>query len=75
MEERKIVLRGPETGAVVSTTDEKKSEKFDHFISWLSEYRPAAYTVGEPYPIETEKKLMSCRLMARRLGLEVSVLN
>lgn len=75
MEERKIVLSGPETGAVVSTTDEKKSEKFDHFISWLSEYRPAAYTVGEPYPIETERKLMSCKMKARRLGLEVSVLN
>lgn len=47
MEERKIVLSGPETGAVVSTTDEKKSEKFDHFISWLSEYRPAVHSIEQ----------------------------
>lgn len=75
MEERKIVLRGPETDVVVSTTDEKKSEKFDHFISWLIEYRPAAYTVAEPYPIKTEVLLKSCRWKARRLGLNETVLN
>lgn len=74
MEERKIILKGPETSAMVFVSDDQQLEDFNHFISWLREYRPATYKVDEPYPIKDERKLMSCRMMAKKLGLEVSVI-
>ncbi len=65
---QRITLKGPETSTIIESSD---NHLFNKFLVWLKQYNPSSTFDLNSYPIQSEARLLACRVKAKKLDLNV----